>query len=148
MADITLLDKIKKNIADSKKAEQDIAKDSTQEVIMNSLLEQNVILKQLLKNSNAIYNINRLTNSFITLSFDLTTTSQKVYVADKDRSITLLHAGLATEGAGDLLWGASGVSLQSGYPLIVGDVYTFFIERHTEIYALSSTTATLHILVY
>lgn len=118
-----------------------------QQLIITQLTKQNETLTKLLHNSNAIYKLNRLTPGFITLAFTVTAVSQLIYTADKDRVITIAHPAVAGEGAGILYFGADGVTTTSGYPLIAGDVYPYFVEKHTSIWAVSDTTAVLHLIV-
>ena len=120
---------------------------NAQQMILVELTKQNATLKQLLHNSNAIYKLNRLTPGFITLAFTVTATSQLIYTADKDRVITIAHPAVAGEAGGILYFGADGVTTTSGYPLIAGDVYPFFVEKHTSIWAVSDTTAILHLII-
>jgi hypothetical protein len=120
---------------------------NAQQMILVELTKQNATLKQLLHNSNAIYKLNRLTPGFITLTFTVTATSQLIYIADKDRVITMAHPSVAGEAAGLLYFGSDGVTTTSGYPLIAGDIYSYFIEKHTSIWAVSDTSAVLHLII-
>jgi len=129
----------------------DTLKDTTDKnegkIFIDLLKEQNALLMSLLRNSTAIYKLNRLTPGFITMSFTVTATSQLIYTADQDRVVTLAHPAVAGEPNGLLYFGANGVTTVSGYPLIAGDVYPYFIEKNTEIWAVSDTSATLHLMI-
>ena len=121
--------------------------ENTDKLFIDLLKEQNATLRQLLGNSTAIYKLNRLTPGFITMSFTVNTVSQRIYTADQDRVITLAHPTVAGEPAGLLYFGAAGVTTTSGYPLIAGDVYPYFIEKNTEIWAVSDASAILHLMI-
>jgi len=131
----------------TKSKEPEKKEDDVIKQMLDLLKEQNTILAQLLSNSTAIYKLNRITPGFVTLTATVGTTSQLIYTADQDRVITLAHPTVAGEAAGLLYFGAEGVSTTSGYPLIAGDVYPFFVEKHTSIYAVSNTSAVLHLLI-
>ena len=139
----SFLDLLKGNIAE-KTAQLQLTEAKLQTELLKS---QNATLLQLLANSTAIYKLNRLTPGFITMAFTVTTTSQLIYTATEDRIVTLAHPAISTEPAGMLFFGANEVTTTSGYPLIAGDVYPFFIEKDTQIWAVSDSSAILHLLV-